>query len=159
MLSITAMVTLAPRLTAPAVSPQPQKPMAPTAPGIAGDPLWQAVVRMSDGRTFITDGGLAIDSAVAKPTRLPERELPGKVMEGYISVPHRDQYGVGDLDVAASRKGYTTPNGIALNSTFVNYLRCTLPRSARFRTTDKHQLVVVVSENKVVCVLMPVAQP
>ena len=33
----------------------------------AGDPVWQGTLRMSDGRTFITDGGLAVDVAVARP--------------------------------------------------------------------------------------------
>ena len=148
MLGIAARVGLALLLTAHAVSAQPQKPMTPTAPGTEGDPAWQAVIKMSDGRTFVTDGGLAIDTAVAKLARLPEREVPGK-----------DEYGFGDLDAAASGKTFTAPNGIALNATYFNYLRKTVPRNARFRMTEKRQPVIVVAGNIVVCVLMPVAQP
>jgi hypothetical protein len=33
--------------------------MKPAVPGTPGDPVWQGTVHMSDGRTFITDGGLA----------------------------------------------------------------------------------------------------
>ena len=90
------------------------------------------------------DGGLAIDNAVAKLARLPEREVPGKVMEGYIGVPHKAEYGFGDLDAAASGKTFTAPNGIALNATYINYLRRIVPRSARFRMTEKRQPVIVV---------------
>ena len=159
MRDIAAWMTIAVLATAQLVSAQTNKPMKPTAPGTAGDPVWQAVVRMSDGRTFITDGGLAIDAAVARPAVLPEREVSGKVLEGYIRVAHKDEYGFGDLDAAASGKTYTAPDGIALNATYINYLRRTFPRGVRVRMTEKGQPVVVVAENTVVCVLMPVAQP
>src|SRR5690349_3525465 len=55
------------------VSAWPQTAMKPAAPGTAGDPAWQGTVHMSDGRTFITDGGLAVDAAFAKPATLPAR--------------------------------------------------------------------------------------
>ena len=74
-------------------------------------------------------------------------------------MPHKDEYGFGDLDAAASGKTVTAPNGIALNATYINYLRRTVPRSARFRMTEKRQPVIVVAGTIVVCVLMPVAQP
>jgi hypothetical protein len=159
MLHTATRVTLIVIVATQMISAQTQKPMKPAVPGTTGDPVWQAVVRMSDGRTFVTDGGMAIDTAVARPATLPEREVPGKVMEGFISVPHKAEYGFGDLDEAATGKTYTAPNGIALSATYVNYLRRKLPRSARFRMTEKLQPIVVVAENRVVCVLMAVAQP
>ena len=65
-------------------------PMKPAAPGTPGDPTWQGIVRMSDGRTFVTDGGLAIDAALAKPAKLPERELAARVLEQYLNEFHKD---------------------------------------------------------------------
>jgi hypothetical protein len=56
-----------------------QTRIKPTTPGSSDDPAWQSVVRLPDGRTFVTDGGLAIDVAFAKPAQLPTRELPPKV--------------------------------------------------------------------------------
>src|SRR5215510_3103594 len=47
-----------------------QTRMKPTAPGTPGDPAWQAVVRLSDGRTLVTDGGIAIEARLAKLARL-----------------------------------------------------------------------------------------
>jgi hypothetical protein len=60
-----------------------QTRMKPTVPGTSGDPVWQGIVRLSDGRAFVTDGGLAVDVAVAKPAKLPDREVPGKILEGF----------------------------------------------------------------------------
>src|SRR5690606_3003252 len=50
--------------------------MTPTVPGTRGDPQWQGVLRHRDGRTFVTDGGLAIDAALARPATLPQKEYP-----------------------------------------------------------------------------------
>ena len=136
-----------------------QTPMKPTAPGTPGDPSWQGIVRLSDGRTFVTDGGLAIDAALAKPARLPDRELAAKVLESYLGASHKDEYGFSDLNAAGSGRTYTAPSGIVLNATYINYLRRILPTgSVRFRMTEGLQPVVVLANGKVVGVLMPVKQ-
>lgn len=133
--------------------------MKPTAPGTAGDPTWQGLVRLRDGRTFVTDGGLAIDAALAKPDPPPQRELPGKVLEDYLGAPHKDECGLNDLDASASGRTYTTPSGIALNATYIRYLRRILPAAAvRFRMTGPVQPVVIVAAGRAVGVLMPVRQ-
>lgn len=137
----------------------PAKPMTPTAPGTRGDPAWQGIVRLSDGRTFVTDGGLAIDAALAKPDRLPARELAAKVLEQYLNESHKDEYGLRDLDAAVSGRTYSSPSGIALNGTYVDYLRRTLPPgSVRLRMSGTRQPVVIVAGGRAVGVLMPVAQ-
>lgn len=138
------------------VSAQKPTPMKPTAPGTAGDPAWQGIVRMSDGRTFITDGGLAVDAAIAKPSTLPARELASKVLEGYLAATHKNDYGFADLAPAATGKTYTSPSGIALNATYVNYLRRIAPRGARFRMTEGTQPIVVAADGRPIAVLMPV---
>lgn len=133
-----------------------QKPLKPTAPGTAGDPSWQAVVLMTDGRRFITDGGLAVDAAVAKPAALPEREVPGKVLESYIAKPRKDECGFSDLTLTTPGRTYTTPGGLPLNATYINYLRRVVPQRARFRIGGDLEPVVLVVDEKVVAVLMPV---
>ena len=67
-----------------------QSRMKPTAPGTSGDPIWQGVVLLSDGRRLVTDGGIAIDAALAKLPKLPEKEFPGKVIENYFSLPLKE---------------------------------------------------------------------
>ena len=138
---------------------QAQTPLKPTAPGSSGDPAWQGVVHLTDGRTFVTDGGLAIDVAFAKPAQLPSRELPPKVLDQYLTAAHKNEYGFSDLSAAASGRTYTAPNGISLNASYVNFLRRTLPtRSVRFRMNGDMQPVVIVASGTAVGVLMPVKQ-
>ncbi len=135
-----------------------QTPLKPTAPGTPGDPVWQGKLRMSDGRTFITDGGLAVDSAVAKPTALPTRDLPAKVLEGHMNASQKDECGFPDLTLAVSGKTYVSPSGIALNATYVNYLRRLVPRGSRFRMTEPGRPVLLVADGTPIAVLMPVKQ-
>jgi hypothetical protein len=135
---------------------QTQTPMKPTAPGSPGDPVWQGTVHMSDGRTFITDGGLALDAALAKPPTLPTREVPAKVLEEYLRATHKDECSMSDLTLAATGKTYTSPSGIALNATYINYLRRVAPRGSRLRMTDGMHPIVVVADRTPIGVLMPV---
>lgn len=141
-------------LIAPIVAAETQ--MTPTAPGTAGDPKWQGIIHMSDGRTFVTDGGLAVDAALARPAKLPEKVVSGKVLETYFGAAHPDEYGFADLTAAASGRTYSTPKGIPLNATYINYLRRILPASARLRMAGEMQPVVVSANGKIVGVLMPV---
>jgi hypothetical protein len=136
---------------------QTQTPMKPTAPGTRGEPAWQGVVRASDGRTFITDGGLAIDAAFAKPAKLPSRELVAKVLEGYLAAAHKAEYSFSDLRVAEPSKTYASPSGVLMNATYIDYLRKILPASSvRLRMTGEMQPVVIAANGKAVGVLMPV---
>jgi hypothetical protein len=146
-------------MAAPLLSAQTQERMKPTAPGTPGDPTWQGVVRLTDGRTFVTDGGLAIDAAIAKPAKLPARELAPRALEGFLNAAHKEECSFSDLTAVAAGRTYTTPGGVALNATYINYLRRTLPtRSVRFRMTAPMQPVVVAENGKAVAVLMPVKQ-
>ena len=156
---ITTLAAAVVVITAQMLLAQAQKPMKPTAPGAAGDPAWQGIVRLSDGRTFVTDGGLAIDAALARPATLPDRELAAKVLESYLNASHKDEYGFSDLKALVAGRTYTTPSGIALNATYIDYLRRTLSAgSVRFRMTGGMQPVVIVANGKAVGVLMPVKQ-
>ena len=135
------------------------QPMKRTATGTAGDPIWQGTLHADDGRTFVTDGGFVIDAALARPAKLPERTIPPKVLQDYLSTPHKDEFGFSDLVAAASGKTYSAPNGIALSSTYVNFLRRVLSgTSVRFRMSGGLQPIVVFADAVAVAVLMPVKQ-
>ena len=142
--------------TVPVVTSQHMKP---TQPGTPGDPKWQGQVRLSDGRTFVTDGGLAIDAALAKPAALPARVVPAKVLENYLAAKPKDEFSVNDLRKAADGRTYTAPTGIALNATYIDYLRRILPvASLRIRVEGDLKPAVVISKGVAVGVLMPVAR-
>jgi hypothetical protein len=134
-----------------------QTRLQPTAPGTSGDPSWQAVARLSDGRTLVTDGGIAIEAALAKLAKLPEKEFSGKVIENYFNLPLKDEYRFSDLTPPANGRTYTTPSGIPLNATYLEYLRRILPvPSVRFRMGAELQPVVILIDGKAVGALMPV---
>jgi hypothetical protein len=134
-----------------------QTRITPTAPGTPGDPVWQGTLRANDGRTFVTDGGLLIDAAFAKPATIPDRTFPPKLLDDYLSTPYKDEYGFSDLTAAPSGKTYTAPNGIALNATYINFLRRVLPPGAvRFRIGGGLQPIVILANGTAVGVLMAV---
>ncbi len=145
--------------TTQALATQPPPHMTPTVPGSAGDPVWQGQVRMSDGRTFVTDGGFAIDAAMTGLTTFPERVLPGKVLEDYIKAPHTDECALNELKSTPGGRTHLTPSGVAISATYVTYLRRVVSgRRVRLRTSGAERPVVVVSDDKAVGVLMPVKQ-
>ena len=158
MRNLTQLAAVTTLLIALPVSAQNPTPMKRAAPGTPGDPVWQATLRLSDGRTYVTDGGLAVDAALAKPASLPAREIPGKVIEDYAKAPHQNEYGFADLTPALTGKSYTSPSGIALNATYINYLRRIAPRGSRFRMSDGMKPIVVIANGVPIAVLMAMKQ-
>ena len=133
-----------------------QQRTTPTAPGTRGDPTWQRTIRLSDGRTFVTDGGLAIDAALARPPALPSQVIDKpKAFEAYLDSPRKDEFGLRDLKPAGDSRTYTSPSGIVLNSTYINFLRRVVP-AARLRMAGDYDPIQIVADGKTVGVLMPV---
>lgn len=135
-----------------------QTPMKHATPGTQDDPPWQGVLRLGDGRTFVTDGALTLDAALAKPSVLPGTQIPGKALENYLGAAHKEEFGLSEVSGTATANRNKTPNGIELNSTYVNFLRRALPSGARLRTTAINQPVLIVVAGKAVGVLMPMRQ-
>jgi hypothetical protein len=134
--------------------------MKPSVPGTPGDPVWQRTLHLSDGRTFVTDGALAMDAALAKPASLPDSTLPAASaarVESYLAAPLEDECAFADLKANADGRTYTAPSGLRLNATYINFLKRTLStRSLRFRMGKELQPMVILFEGKRVGVLMAV---
>jgi hypothetical protein len=132
----------------------------PAAPGTPGDPVWQRTVVLSDGRTFVTDGGLAIDAAIAKPSALPSTKLAAssaRLIEGYMRAPLKDDYSFAQLTANPNGRTFAAPSGMVLNATYVRFLGRILPaRSLHFRMDTEQQPIVIVSGGKAIGVLMAV---
>jgi hypothetical protein len=129
------------------------------SPADADAPTWDRMVRLSDGRTFVTDGSLAIDVALVKPSVLPTEVLgpaAAKLLEGYMAAPLENEYGLGDLKKGPWPQTYAAPSGVVLNATYVDYLRRTLPKAAlRFRMKGDLDPVVILMKGTAVGVVMP----
>ena len=116
------------------------------------------MVQLDDGRTFVTDGGMAIDAALAKPT-LPNNALApvgGKIIERYLSADLPNEFSLSQLSPRDGRT-YTAPSGIALNATYIDFVRRTLPpRQVRLRMKGDLDPVLITVDGKTVGVMMPV---
>lgn len=143
-----------------AAAPPAGQRITPATPGTKGDPVWTRTLHLSDGRTFVSDGGLAIDAALAKPAALPTVVLPpasAKLIEGYLSAPLKDEVSVTALTPNPNGRTFEAPSGVLLNATYVNFLKRILPtRSLRFRMETEQQPMVILSDGKPVGVLMAV---
>jgi hypothetical protein len=137
-----------------------QNPAPPSSPAIEAPPSWSRVLHMPDGRTFVTDGGLAIDATVAKPATLPATVLApesAKLFAGYLAAPYEQEIGLGDLQTGAFKNTFIAPGGVVLNGNYVNFLRRTVPAGrARLRIKSDSAPVVIVLDGQAIGVLMPV---
>jgi hypothetical protein len=119
---------------------------------------WKRLVRLTDGRTFVTDGSFTIDTAIAKPSEPPKNVLAAasaKLVEGYLAALLPDEFALDELK--SGRPGtYESPSGVTLNAVYVDYLRRVLPPSTlRFRMKGDLEPVVVLSSGTAVGLVMP----
>jgi hypothetical protein len=124
----------------------------------ANKPLaWRRVVHLHDGRTFVSDGALALDLELVKPAERPKQDLgeaSANIVEGYLNAQLPNEYALSQL----TRRGetYAAPNGVTLNPSYIEYLRRTLPESrVRLRMKGPTEPVVVLLDAKAVGLLMP----
>ena len=137
--------------------------MKPSSPAEVGPPVWTRAVKMPDGRTFVTDGGLMIDAVLAKPATMPEVVLPvanGEILARNFSTSFDREVGLGDLRPGSLKNTFVTPNGIALNGNYVRFLGSVLSVArTRLRTRGPRDPVTVFSGEQPVAIVMPVAPP
>ncbi|MCA1586548.1 MAG: hypothetical protein LC791_17850 [Acidobacteria bacterium] len=126
-------------------------------------PTWSRVLKMPDGRTFVSDGGLSVDAKFAQPATLPSAVLPpesAKILAGYLATPYEAEIGLSELRVGSFKNTFMTPGGIALNGNYIEFLRSILPpTTTRLRTKSKTDPVVIVKDGQGVGIMMPLAMP
>ena len=138
-----------------------QLPIKLPSAEVIAPPQWTRVLKMPDGRTFVTDGGMSIDVRIAKPATLPSVVLPpesGKIIADRMATPHDHEIGLGDLRTGSFKNSFATPDGIELNGNYVGFLRQTTPSAKmRLRTKGKRDAVVVTIDGEAVAIMMPLA--
>ena len=132
-----------------------QNNLTPTMPGSPA-PVWQRMVQLDDGRTFVTDGGMAIDAALVKPPLPNNAPVSGKIIERYLSADLPNEFSLSQLSPRDGRT-YAAPSGIVLNATYIDFVRRTLPpRQVRLRMKGDLDPVVITVDGKTVGLMMPV---
>jgi hypothetical protein len=155
---IAGAVVLAALLRVSAQTP----PTKPSSPVTVAPPTWSRVLQMPDGRTFVSDGGLAIDVALVKPAALPDTVIPvesTKTIAARMATPHQEEIGVGQLASGRRENSFVTPAGVHLNGNYVTLFRRVLPARARLRTRGVADAITVVVDGEMVAFLMPLAMP
>ncbi len=155
-------LTLIGSLVCGAVGVTAQQPkIKPSSPEVVAPPQWTRVLKMPDGRTFVTDGGISVDVKIAKPATLPSVVLPpesGKIIADRMGTPHDKEISLGELRTGGFKNSFATPDGIALNGNYVAFLRQTTPAAKmRLRTKGKRDPVVVMVDGQAVAIMMPLA--
>lgn len=147
-------IALTSLLGAPVDAGQAPRPSADDA----GDPTWTRRLQLADGRTFVSDGAMAVDAAIAKPSGIEAMQaVPGAVIDRYLQAPFATEVRATALTPNGGR--YVTPNGTLLGSRYVDFLRRKVAqRNLRFRLNGDRDPVVVVLDGRPIAVLMPMAK-
>src|SRR5215207_8442490 len=90
-------------------------------------PAWTQKVKLPppDGRTFVSDGGLVLDIALAKPAMRPSQDMPadmGTAVAGYLSGYYPTEFGLSDLRDGPSAAVVVGPEGFAVSRNYVTFL-------------------------------------
>jgi hypothetical protein len=152
-----AVLTL-PLLSLPALAGQSPAPVG-TPPG-ASAPSWSKRLQLPDGRTFVSDGAIALDVAVAKPATLPSVQLPaatGANIGRMLDAPFAAEFRSAQLVTRGQH--YSTPDGVVLNRLYVDYLRRMVAAGRlSFRVNGPTAAVIATLDGRPIAVVMPMAQ-
>lgn len=123
-----------------------------------GDPKWQRIVSLSDGRKLVSDGAMALDSTLVKPAELPANVQPfvSPIVEKQLHAEAPDEFRLSQLKSGPRPQSYTAPSGVILAARYIDYLRRTVPEGKlRLRMKGPIDPVVLVLDGKPVGLLMP----
>jgi len=133
----------------------------PSNPTVIAAPVWTRAVKMPDGRTFVSDGGLMIDAAAARPATMPTVTVPvegGQALARNFDAQFTAETALNDLGPGDLKNTFKTPTGIVISGNYVNFLRRVLPGRTRLRLRGPRDPIVVVSDGRNVAIMMPIAQ-
>lgn len=133
------------------------------AQAMATVPVWTHTVKLPapDGRTLVTDGGLTLDIAVAKPAVRPSATLTAdmaKAFASYLAASYPTEFGLDDLHLAKSQTLFVGPGDLALSTHHVLFLRRNLPK-VRFRAKGPNDPVIIALDGRAVGLVMPNVMP
>ena len=129
-------------------------------PGQTRDPQWNRLLDLPDGRTMVSDGGILLDAAIAKPASLPSTVLPAETGKRYADImasKYADEFAMSAL--SSGDRAYTTPSGIGINANYIDYLKRTVTGAIRFRMNKSLDPIVILVNDTPVGVVMPMVLP
>jgi hypothetical protein len=113
---------------------------------------------MADGRVFVTDGGFALDAAVARPKTMPpdiKGGVAAQALARHLALHNPTEVRLGDLKTGARPNTFIAPGGTIVNGNYVSFLRRAAP-AATLRMKGPVDPVVIVLGGAPVGVFMPI---
>ena len=135
-----------------------QSSRAASSAGDSAAPAWNKQSTLADGRIFVTDGAIAVDAALAKPSTLDGlMVIPPAAIERLLRSSTTTE--VGSSALSARDRGYVTPGGVLLARKYVDFLRRQAAAAGlRFKVAGPRDPVLILIDGRTVGVLMPLAQ-
>ena len=131
---------------------EPSTQPAKTDPDVV---QWRARCDFDDGRRFITDGSLLLESRYAPGVPLPEQSVPAQGALRLLQSITDREFGLADLD-RRNDGHYLAPGPVQLNRKYIDLLRgSSLKATLRFGAKGPNDPVLILDGKKVVGVIMP----
>jgi hypothetical protein len=131
-------------------------------PNVEAPPEWTRLVKLPDGRTLISDGGIAIDVALVKPSSMPTvtvSESTGVTFANLFKATFEHEFGLNQLSAGTRPNTFTGPGGLLLNGNYINFLRQTAGAGrVRLRANSGPQPMVILIDGQASGVMMPMAK-
>jgi hypothetical protein len=152
--SISAAAAAAAAAAADPASQPATKPVDKTDPDII---QWRFHCDLEDGRRFISDGSLLLESRYLPNVAIPEKSVPAQGAQRLLESETDKEFGLDDLTQKAANGHYAAPSGIQLNRKYIKRLReSRMKGTVRFRGKGLNDPVLILDEQKVVGVMMPI---
>jgi hypothetical protein len=129
-------------------------------PGLTREPQWNHLLTLPDGRTMVTDGGIMLDAAIAKPASPPSTVLPAEIGKRYADImasKYPEEVALSGLSLRD--RAYMTSSGIGINPNYIDYLKRTVAGAIRFRVNGSLDPIVILVNDTPVGVVMPLMLP
>jgi hypothetical protein len=153
MCAVAAIAAITTQWTAGAEQVRPSSSASP-----APAPTWTRVAHFADGRVFVTDENLALDTAFAKPVTLPTETVSSAWLQSFLATAQPHEWRLRDLTrrIQGTTPVYSSPTGMLLNPKYVDYLRHALGEEPlRFRANGTLDPVQIIFNGAAVGAFMP----
>ena len=129
---------------------QPDKPADPDVV------QWRAHCDLDDGRRFLTDGSLLLESRYVPGAAVPEKSVPPQAAQRLLQSDTDHEFGLADLEKKAPDGHYLAAGSVQLNRKYIDLLRGSpLKATLRFRSKGLNDPVLILDGQKIVGVVMP----
>jgi hypothetical protein len=130
---------------------------------LAADPVapqWSKLVRLDDGREFVSDRNIMLEARIVKPASLPTDTVPGGWLQGFLRTVPLNEYSLRQLErkTQGSVVVYVTPDDTMLDARYIEYLESLDDASdLHLRASGRMDPVQIVLDGQPIGVVMPLA--